>query len=39
MFSFFKFLKLAITIISVALTVVVEIKKAMDVHFAGGQTA
>ena len=39
MFSFLKFVKLAIAIISVVLAVVQEIRKATEVHFAEATTA
>lgn len=39
MFSFFKFLKLAVSIISVVLAIIVEVKKIIEKHVGEGQTA
>jgi hypothetical protein len=36
MFNFLKFVRLAVSIVSVILAVVLEIKKAVETHFANG---
>ena len=39
MFSFLKFLKLAVTVVNVVLTVLLEVKKFVELHYAGVQTS
>ncbi len=39
MFSFIKFIRLAVAVISVVLAIVQEVRKVMEQHFAQGETA